>query len=354
MSISLKWHILSALSIVCILTSWQGICAHPGGHERNDATHSAGIPIVEPATQVVTATDTGISEIVSSEYPASGAYLSLLETTGYSLQETDARLPWLPERIAEIQSASFSNGHDPVIVAVLDTGNDKYHEDLNGIVIAEVNFTNSPTADDIYGHGTHVTGIIAAANNNDIGIDGIAPNCRLINVKVADDRGRCRMSALAEGIVWAVEKGAQVINISIEMHESSPVLQEAIDSAWENGAIIIAAAGNGGSSLPVYPACYDNCIGVTAIKDNGELAPLANYGNWVDAAAPGFNVYSTLPGDEYGYKYGTSFATAYISGLSALLFPLMEDTNGDGRLNDEIRQTILTICGNDIITDSVE
>ncbi len=342
-----------ALGIVCILTCWQGIYAHPGGYERNDVTCSAGISIVEPETQVVTAADTGISELVSPEYPASGAYLSLLKTAGNSLQETDARLPWLSQRIAEIQSVFVSNEHDPVIVAVLDTGIDKHHEDLDGAVIAEVNFTDSPTADDIYGHGTHVTGIIAAANDNDVGIDGVAPDCRLINVKVADDRGRCRMSALAEGIVWAVENGAQVINISIEMQEPSPMLREAIDYAWENGAIIIAAAGNGGSSLPVYPACYDNCIGVTALKDNGELAPLANYGDWVDAAAPGFNIYSTLPGDEYGYKYGTSFATAYVSGLSALLFPLMEDTNGNGRVNDEVRETILTICGNDFVNNSV-
>ena len=351
---SLKWYVLPALGIVCILTSWQGICAHPNCYERDDVNCSAGIYIVEPATQDVTAADTGVSEIVSSEYPAPGSYLSLLKTAGSSLQETDTRLPWLSERIAEIQPLPVSTAQPPILVAVLDTGIDKHHEDLDGVVIAEVNFTDSPTADDIYGHGTHVAGIIAAANDNDIGIDGIAPDCRLINVKVADDRGRCRMSALAEGIVWAVENGAQVINISIEMQESSPILQVAIDYAWENGAIIIAAAGNGGSILPVYPACYDNCIGVTALKDNGELAPLANYGDWVDAAAPGFKVYSTLPGDDYGYKYGTSFATAYASGLSALLFPLMEDTNGDGRLNDEVRQTILIICGSEIINNFTE
>jgi len=348
---SLKWYLFPALAIVCILTGWQGIFAYPGGTERDYLTSRTGISVVESMTPVVTAADTGISEIDSSESPAPGAYPSLSKTAGYSPRETDVRLFWLSERIAEIQSVSVLNGHDPVIVAVLDTGIDKYHEDLDGAVIAEVNFTDSPTTDDIYGHGTHVSGIIAAGNDNDIGIDGIAPGVRLINVKVADDRGRCRLTALAEGIVWAVENGAQVINISIEMQESSSVLQEAIDYAWENGAIIIAAAGNGGISTPVYPAGYDNCIAVTALKDNGELAPLANYGDWVDAAAPGFNVYSTLPGDDYGYKYGTSFAAAYVSGLSALLFPLMEDANGNGRVNDEVRQAILSVSGSDIINN---
>lgn len=342
---SLKWYLLPALGIACILTSWQGICAHPGGDAGSHVTCRAGISIVEPTTQVVTVADTGISEIVSPEYPNLGAYLSLLETAHNSLQEIDMSFSWMSQRIAEIQPASVSGEYDPVIVAVLDTGIDKNHEDLHGAVIAEVNFTRSPTVDDLCGHGTHVTGIIAAARDNGIGIDGIAPDCRLLNVKVADDRGRCRLTTLAEGIIWAVDNGARVINISIEMQDSLLVLQEAIDYAWENGAIIVAAAGNGGSTIPVYPASYENCIAVTALKDNGELAPLANYGDWVNAAAPGFNIYSTLPGDSYGYKYGTSFATAYVSGLSALLFPVLEDTNGDGRLNDEVRQAIDAICG---------
>ena len=88
----LKWYIFPALVIVCILTSWQGICAHPGGYEHSDVTGSAGISIVQPVTQVVTAVDTGISEILRPEYPHPGAYLSLLKTAGYSLRETDPQL----------------------------------------------------------------------------------------------------------------------------------------------------------------------------------------------------------------------------------------------------------------------
>jgi len=129
----------------------------------------------------------------------------------------------------------------------------------------------------------------------------------------------------------------------------SPELETAINFAWENGVIIIAAAGNDGNDLPVYPACYENCISVTGLRDNGELAPLANYGDWVDAAAPGFEIYSTLPGNEYGYKQGTSFAAACVSGLAARLLPLVEDGNGDSRLNDEVRQLIIAISGYDTI-----
>lgn len=348
MQISLRWYLYPILIIVCILTSWQGVCAYPDS-SQNDTASGSTVAIIQPATTFVAEESTGISETVDPISYESGYYHAVTETADDFLAESVTPFVSLSERIVEIKVLSVASGNDPVIVAVLDTGIDKDHEDLNGVVIAEVNFTDSTTPDDVYGHGTHVTGIIAATNDNDIGIDGIVPDCRLLNVKVADDRGRCRMTSLVQGIYWAVDHSALVINISIEMQEPSSLLQQAIDYAWANGAIVIAAAGNGGCSVPVYPAGYDNCVAVTAVKDNGELAPLANYGDWVNAAAPGYKIYSTLPCDEYGSKYGTSFAAAYVSGLSALLFPLMEDTNGNGRVNDEVRQAIDSICGSCIV-----
>ena len=229
-------------------------------------------------------------------------------------------------------------------MAVLDTGIDGDHKDLEGQVVAVANFTVSSTVDDIYGHGTHIAGIIAAISDNDIGIVGVAPECRLMNAKVADDKGRCQASTVAEAIIWAVDNGASVINISIELGEPSPELEDAINYAWNQGAIIITAAGNDGNQAPVYPAYYEKCIAVAATKPDDTLAPLSNYGDWIDVAAPGFNTYSTMPGDNYGYKTGTSFATAYVSGLAALLFDVTTDNNGDGRLNDEIRAAIEAGC----------
>ena len=225
----------------------------------------------------------------------------------------------------------------------MDTGVDGDHEDLSGQIEGEVNFTDSPITDDIYGHGTHIAGIIAA-EDNDIGIVGIAPGCRLLNVKVADDRGRCDVSDLAEGIVWAVDNGADVINISIEIKESSPDLEEAVQYAWDHGALIIAAAGNSGSQNPVYPAYYENCIAVAAVAEDNSLAPLSNRGGWIDLVAPGFQIYSTLPDDSYGYESGTSFAAAHVSGIAALLFSVVTDTNSDGRINDEVKAIIEAGC----------
>ncbi len=234
----------------------------------------------------------------------------------------------------------ITTGDRDILIAILDTGIDKNHEDLAGKVVAEVNFSDSPTLSDIHGHGTHIAGIVAASSNNSKGIAGLAPESLLMNVKVADDQGKCQASVIAKGITWAVDNGASVINISLELRQSSSELESAIDYAWRRGVLIIAAAGNDGSELPTYPAYYENSISVAATRQNDTLAPLSNYGDWVDVAAPGFNIFSTLPNDNYGYKSGTSFATAYVSGIAALLFDIVSDTNGNGRVNDEVRATI--------------
>lgn len=230
-----------------------------------------------------------------------------------------------------------------VIVAILDTGIDTDHEALYSKVSLEIDFTGSSTgALDNYGHGTPIAGIITASVDNKPGVRGVASNCRLLNIKVVDDQGRYNMSDLIDGILWAVDNGANVINISLVSGEKSIELEEAVNYAWENGVIIVAAAGNGGTISPVYPAAYEHCIAVTAADDNGNLVPLANYGAWVDIAAPGYKIYSTLPGDKYGYVYGTSFAAAYVSGLAATIFPLVQDSNDDGKCNDEVSQFILS------------
>ena len=239
---------------------------------------------------------------------------------------------------------STTNGGSGILVAILDTGIDQDHEDLLGQVVFEGNLTNSPTPTDVYGHGTPIAGIIAAHSNNGVGIAGVAPECQLINIKVADDRGRCDASRIAEGIIYAVDKGANVINVSIELGEPSLELEEAINYAWGQGVVIIAAAGNSGTQSPVYPAGYENCLAVAAIRQDNTLAPLSNYGDWVGVAAPGFSIFSTLPDDGYGYKSGTSFASAYVSGLAALLFGVVTDTNDNGRLNDEVRAALEELC----------
>jgi subtilisin family serine protease len=225
------------------------------------------------------------------------------------------------------------------VVAVLDTGIDETHEALSGLVVGDANFSESYDTKDRNGHGTYVAGIIAAKENH-VGMVGVSPGCQLLNVKVADDQGRCEPSTLAEGIVWAADHGANVINISIELKESSPELEKAVNYAWEKGSLIIVAAGNNADESSVYPACYENCIAVSCLGGDDKLLPLSNCGAWVHVAAPGCNVYSCLPKNCYGYKSGTSCAAAYASGIAALLFATVDDANGDGRLNDDMKTLI--------------
>lgn len=250
---------------------------------------------------------------------------------------------WSLNRIKAADLWRVTGGNSDITVAILDTGIDKDHEDLTGVVIAEINFTDSPTVDDINGHGTHIAGIIAAVNNNK-GIAGLASGVHLVNVKVADDAGRCQAINVAHGIIWAVDNGVQVINISLELVEPSADLAEAVEYAWDKGVLVVAAAGNNTNDIPVYPAGYENAIAVAALTIDDCLAPLSNHEEWVDVAAPGMNIFSLLPNNSYGYKTGTSFATAHVSGLAAVLFSIAIDTNGNGRVNDEVRRAIENSC----------
>lgn len=345
MNTSIKTYIVLTLSIISILASWQGVKASSTVFERGDIGNNIPGSEIEVPIQINSLTEPerveniALSDDKYPEHPQSHIQFNQSRQSEIGLKHQ-----WALEQIQASPSPQIARSDSQIIVAVLDTGIDQNHDDLYGRVVAEINFTESATTNDIYGHGTYVAGIIAARKDNSLGIIGLAPESRLLNIKVADDRGRCQMSALADGIIWAVNNGANVINISIELRDSTSRLREAVDYAWRNGAIIIAAAGNDGNEIPVYPAYYDNSIAVTAIQESGALAPLSNYGDWVDVAAPGFNIYSTLPDNSYGYKHGTSFATAYVSGLAALLFPLVSDTNGNTKLNDEVRQAIEAGC----------
>jgi thermitase len=251
----------------------------------------------------------------------------------YSTNDVHPAERWGVTKIEAPQAWQITRGDQSIIIAVLDTGINKDNQDLADRVVAEVNFTDSPTSDDLYGHGTHMAGTIAA----------IAPECRLMNVKVADDRGRCGPSVVARGIIWAVDHGAKVINISLAM-KASPNLVEAVNYAWSQGAIIIASAGNKGGSEPSYPAYYANCLAVAGTNENNSLALLSSHGDWVDVAAPGFNIYSELPQNQYGYKTGTSAAGAHVSGVAALVFSVAEDSNSNGAVNDEVRWAIENSC----------
>lgn len=211
-------------------------------------------------------------------------------------------------------------------IAILDTGVNQTHPDLRGKVIHHANLSDAPTAEDVHGHGTHVAGIAAAITNNGRGIAGMSYNAAsIMNIKVLDDTGGGLSSDVAQGIIYATNRGANIINLSLGSEMSNETLRNAVRYAANNGVLLVGAAGNNGSDTMNYPAAYDDVLSVAATNQNNELAEFSNYGSWVDVAAPGEDILSTFSGEsvqsssQYRVASGTSQATPFISGLAGLL-----------------------------------
>ncbi len=224
-----------------------------------------------------------------------------------------------------------------VKVAILDTGINESHQDLTGKVVGRQDFTGSLTSgtNDVYGHGSHVAGIVAANTNNGKGVAGVCPNCTLLNGKVLNDNGSGAYSWIANGITWATINGAKVINMSLGGSSSSRTLERAVNYAWKNGVVVVAAAGNSNNPSKTYPAAYTNVIAVAATDNQDKRAYFSSYGaKWVDVAAPGVFVYSTWKGTTsnanpqpecdttgcYKYASGTSMSTPIVSGVVGLIW----------------------------------
>jgi Subtilase family len=234
-----------------------------------------------------------------------------------------------------------------VVVAVLDTGVDHNHLDLNANIWTnnrEIpdngidddangyiddfygwNFTdNNNNTLDVYGHGTHVAGTIAAVNN-DFGVTGIAYNAKIMPVKVLGDDNKGTYAAIAQGIYYAVNNGAKVINMSIAGTVGDAGLEAALKYANSQGVIVVMAAGNSGDSTPLYPAYYATNWGlaVGAVDSNNNLANFSNRAGtdskMAYVTAPGVTVYSTLPNGTYGFYNGTSMSAPHVAALAALI-----------------------------------
>jgi thermitase len=208
-----------------------------------------------------------------------------------------------------------------VKVADLDTGVQASHPDLVGRVVAQYDFVSKDgVAEDRYGHGTHTAGTIGASTYNATGVASLAYNVKLLCGKVLRDDGSGNYADVANGIWWAVNQGAKVINMSFGGPATSATLQNAIDYAWSKGVVVVASAGNTGDSKPCYPAYYKNALAVAATDAADARAGFSTFGSWVDVAAPGVNIVSTSIGSEYLFMSGTSMAAPQVSALAALVW----------------------------------
>jgi thermitase len=236
----------------------------------------------------------------------------------------DSQYAWSLLDIAGAHNLSRGAG---VTVAVLDTGVQFTHPALaNRLTSARYNFVEDNAIpndigngldddgdgliDEAVGHGTHIAGIIAM----------VAPEAQIMPIRVLNSDGRGDIFRVAEGILFAVESGADVINLSLGSPRESDLLEDIIEEMIEDyGVVFVAAAGNENSSRPYFPAEEDDVIGVSAVNEFRRKAEFAAYGDWIDVVAPGENIYSAFPVDGYAYWSGTSMATPFVTGQVALM-----------------------------------
>ena len=231
-------------------------------------------------------------------------------------------------------------------IAVVDTGIDYEHDEFEGRIVQGWDFVdNDSIAEDGNGHGTHVAGTIAGANDG-VGITGVAYDANIMPIRVLDSNGRGTYSAVNAGIRFAADNGADVINLSLGGGGYNQSVYDAIRYASERGSVVVMASGNSGLSAPGYPARYaiDYGIAVGAFSMTRDRAYFSNRSGITSmdyVSAPGMNVYSAIPGNNYSYFSGTSMATPHVAGIAALL------SSYDNQISaNEIEQLIISSGGN--------
>ena len=282
------------------------------------------------------------------------------QTYAQSVSDPDYSKQWYHETIHTLSAWGDSDASKGagVTVAVLDTGIDDTHPDLDGNIAEITSVIAGLDGRDGNGHGTHCAGIIAA-EANDIGGVGIAPMAKIYSVQVMDADGVGTTATSTAGIEAALAKNVDVISMSLGSQYYDALSQKAIDKAVKKGIVVVAAAGNGylyadgynyGSTQKTYPAAYNNVISVAATDQSNWLTDFSNYGDWVDIAAPGSNIYSTIPTykalktrdkdgnivepTDYYALDGTSMACPIVAGTVALMLAN----------NESLRNTDTSAC----------
>ncbi len=245
--------------------------------------------------------------------------LSNEQQAGWQITEFDIPALW-----------EYTQGEN-VVVGIIDTGNPT-HPDVVDNILPGKNFVSDEPFDDLNGHETHLCGIIAA-EQNDFGILGIAPKCKIIPCKVLDKHGDGEMENVALGIRWLVEEtNCDLISMSLGSPYPLQQVRKAIQLAVKKGVVIFCAAGNSNKNI-FYPSCYPETVSVSAIDEHFNRASFSNKGEALDFMAPGVDIYSTYLNGNYVKMSGTSQSTPFVCALAALVLSYKRKMNLDISLN---------------------
>lgn len=243
--------------------------------------------------------------------------------------------PWGIDRIDADQTTADGYIGSGADIAILDSGIDNDHPDLEGNLGEGKSFLDyTDSWDDDLGHGTKCAGIVAAVNNS-VGFIGVAPSATLHAGKVLNEEDNAPTSAVADGLRWVADQGYEVASVSLGGPRSSYVINDAVEYASDQGVLIVASAGNDYGGDVNYPAAYSEVIAVSGTTESDDLARFSSTGPEVELAAPGEDVRTTNRGD-YGYFSGTSAACPHVSAVGGLLM----SADGGGLSNSKARQRL--------------
>ncbi len=247
--------------------------------------------------------------------------------------DTDYNKQYAPAKVHLPEVWDLGTGSTAVKIAIIDTGTDLVHPEFAGRIIPGFDFVNNDNIpQDDEGHGTHCSGIAAATGNNGSGIAGATWQTKIMPVKVLGADGSGSGTAIIQGILFAANNGVDVISMSLGGPSFDQAEQDACTFAWNKGIMVFATAGNNGDTVLHYPGAYQNVCSVAATDANDQMASFSTHGDWVDVAAPGVDIWSTLwnNGSTYGSESGTSMSCPLVAGCAALLKSLAPDaTNAD-------------------------
>lgn len=374
---------LPALLAVCAHTSDRpitvdGVLCHPTQllvklADVNDTTALEGTRVLRTYPQIrlaVVEVEPGTLRSTRYDLAARGG----IERVEYDRAARPAYTPndtkwpdmWHARTIKADLAWDLTFGSNAITVAVIDTGVNP-HEDLNGNMwtnpgelpgnavdddgngfVDDVNgydfAYNDPIPNDVNGHGTACAGLVAAVQDNNLGVTGVAPRAKIMGLKAAIDSGYFYDSANIGSYLYAEEMGAKVLSCSFFSDRVSQAERDAIDFVWSRGVLPVVAAGNSASVVPYYPGAYENVIAVAATDQGNARAGFSNFGTWVDVACPGVSLRTTTAGGGYTDGFGgTSGATPQVAGLCALLWGQMTNlTNAQVRAIVEDTATALS------------